>query len=134
VRDGRLIAEVSDSGIGMDESAVHRLFQPFSQGESSTTRRYGGTGLGLAISRRLALALGGDLTVVSTKGVGSTFTLAVPAVAVDDPVDPHPLAGHRVWVDLPDEEERDLVRVWLQRCGVILVGRPAEAQAAITGD
>ena len=69
---------VEDTGIGLTPEQLGRLFQEFSQAESTTSRRYGGTGLGLALSRKLAQALGGDITVVSTPDVGSTFTLTLP--------------------------------------------------------
>ncbi|OQW95736.1 MAG: hypothetical protein BWK79_01405, partial [Beggiatoa sp. IS2] len=65
--------EVVDTGIGISHEAGERLFQPFSQADSSTTRRYGGTGLGLIISRRLIQMMGGEMGLISTAGEGSTF-------------------------------------------------------------
>ena len=74
-----LVFEVSDTGIGMDEEQVSRLFQPFEQADASVGRRYGGSGLGLAISRGLADAMGGRLEVESVVGMGSLFRLRLPA-------------------------------------------------------
>ena len=70
---------VRDTGIGIAASDVPRLFRPFTQLDSGVTRRFGGTGLGLYISQRLALLLGGALSVDSVVGEGSVFTLRIPA-------------------------------------------------------
>jgi len=75
--------DVMDTGIGMDANQVSKLFQPFSQADSSTTRRFGGTGLGLSISTRLVELMGGRLIVESTPGKGSIFSFMIPFGVVE---------------------------------------------------
>ncbi len=79
-----LTLEVVDTGIGLSDTQVAQLFQPFAQADTSTTRRFGGTGLGLAICRRLAHMLGGDISVNSSPGRGSSFCLTIAAGSLED--------------------------------------------------
>ena len=78
--------EIIDTGIGIPQEKLDRLFQPFSQVDSSTTRKYGGTGLGLVICRRLIEKMGGDISVSSSEGKGSTFFFDFPLTRTGDPV------------------------------------------------
>src|SRR5262249_29860291 len=75
-----VVFSVSDTGIGMSGEAMQKLFQPFYQVDSSTTRKRGGTGLGLAITRNFCEMMGGAVRVDSEEGKGSTFTVRLPAV------------------------------------------------------
>jgi signal transduction histidine kinase/CheY-like chemotaxis protein len=78
-----IIFRVSDTGIGLSADQIVRLFQSFTQADASTTRRFGGTGLGLALTRRFCQMMGGDVTVHSVSGEGSTFTIKLPATIIE---------------------------------------------------
>ncbi|MEJ7764955.1 MAG: ATP-binding protein, partial [Acidimicrobiales bacterium] len=104
--------EVVDTGVGLDTTS-ERLFEPFSQADASTTRRYGGTGLGLAICRSLAEAMGGSVGVDSQPGHGSTFWLRLPLAEASEPIAvpdtaAHTLEGRRVLV-VDDNQTNRLV-------------------------
>ncbi|WP_158747171.1 response regulator [Acidisphaera sp. L21] len=115
---------VTDSGIGMTEEQVGRLFQRFEQADGSTTRNFGGTGLGLALTRAFCRLLGGDVTVESTIGHGTTFTLRLPASLPDQIVPTEPETAERaivgkqlVLVVDDDASQRDLLTRFLEREG-----------------
>ncbi len=114
---------VQDTGIGMTEEQLGRLFQRFTQADESTTRQFGGTGLGLAITRAFCRMMGGEVTVASTPGEGSTFTIRLPAelpadeVAEAVPQDVEVPEGPCVLVVDDDPAQRDLLSRFLERQG-----------------
>ena len=126
-----VMVQVRDTGIGMDEVAMSRLFSAFSQGDNSTTRRFGGTGLGLAISRALARKMGGDIRVRSKVGVGSSFALLFRAeeasAETTQPVAPavpravadthEPLRGARILLTDDNALNRKIIRLMLTPLG-----------------
>jgi signal transduction histidine kinase/DNA-binding response OmpR family regulator len=128
-----LLFSVKDTGIGLTEEQLGKLFQAFTQADASTSRRYGGTGLGLVISRRFCQMMEGDISVSSVHGKGSTFTVRLPAVVVDkrgapaSPVRKPALAAvteegapgprTRVLVVDDDQTARDLVQRGLEKEG-----------------
>ena len=86
---------VTDTGIGMTPDQMSKLFQEFSQASSATASKYGGTGLGLAISKRFCQMMGGDITVESAPGRGSTFTIRLPRI-VDAPKEAVPIKADKL--------------------------------------
>lgn len=121
---------VQDTGIGIPSEKLELLFQPFEQGDQSTTRHFGGTGLGLAISRQLAGLLGGSIAVTSENGKGSEFTLQLEfdqfqggLEKINEPKDSHPSAeftGLRVLLAEDDEINRIVVTKILTNLGCIV--------------
>jgi signal transduction histidine kinase/DNA-binding response OmpR family regulator len=122
-----IVLQVRDTGIGMSREQLSRMFQAFSQADASTVRKYGGTGLGLAITRHFCRMMGGDVTVASESGKGSTFTIRLPAEVRDAtkepdekpalPLDQLPKEGNTVLVVDDDPSARDLLKRFLNREG-----------------
>jgi CheY-like chemotaxis protein len=126
---------VRDTGIGMTPEQMGKLFQAFSQADASTTRQFGGTGLGLAISRKFCQMMGGDITVESVHGEGSTFTIQLPAEVAGDqaaeapkveklPVRAVPADAPTVLVIDDDPAVRDLMQRMLSKEGLRVVSAP----------
>jgi signal transduction histidine kinase/ActR/RegA family two-component response regulator len=124
--------KVVDTGIGLTEEQRERLFQPFVQADSTTTRRFGGTGLGLSIVRRLAEAMGGGVSVESTLGVGSIFTVTVAlgSTAAASPA-VRPLDGLALVLSLPDAAEARAIARYLEEAGAKVVLEPTDAFVGI---
>ncbi len=128
---------VSDSGIGMSDEQIGRLFQAFTQADASTTRNYGGTGLGLTITKHFCTMLGGDVTVTSEPGKGSTFTITLPDGGIEA-VAPRIEAGATVAGDLSgrsvlivddDPTVHDVLRATIAKEGYRLLHAYDGAQA-----
>jgi signal transduction histidine kinase/DNA-binding response OmpR family regulator len=146
---------VSDTGIGMTPEQISVLFQDFTQADASTTRKYGGTGLGLAISQRFCHLLGGNITVDSTPGQGSTFRVWLPRVVpmsapgekrtmvaqatlskVERPTPAEPergLAQRTVLVVDDDADVRELLTEFLTREGLVVATAAATAANGVEG-
>ncbi|MEM1150828.1 MAG: ATP-binding protein, partial [Pseudomonadota bacterium] len=121
----RLVFEVEDTGIGIPANKVEHVFEAFSQADQSTTRRFGGTGLGLAVCRRLATAMGGQVSVKSKEGSGSVFRLEIPAEVAQ----PAPLRrSHRINVGFSLNDRR-LVKA-TARAVASMGGRPVREGGA----
>jgi len=144
---------ISDSGLGLTEDHLARVFNKFEQADASTTREYGGTGLGLAITRELILAMGGSISVDSALGVGSSFRVSLPLPHFAQPQTPAAVSAPAVAMSLPpsrpdggrlrilaaeDHEVNQLVLMTLLKsldCEVVMVCDGAEAIAAFeTGE
>jgi CheY-like chemotaxis protein len=142
VMDGAewIVFRVSDTGIGLSPDQIVRLFQPFTQADASTTRKFGGTGLGLSLTRRFCQIMSGDVTVHSVAGEGSVFTIKLPAIVPDpslsdvvvddrgrasaalnpggtDDTDSHPAPGTCVLVVDDDPVQRELMQRYLGKEG-----------------
>lgn len=135
-----ILFEVTDTGIGIADDKIGKLFQAFTQADGSTTRKYGGTGLGLSISKRLVEMMGGEIGVRSTEGKGSTFWAKIPfARSVAEPAEEQKpdLSGVRVLVV---DDHHSCARIlegylsfWEMRCNIVSSGPEAliEMQKAV---
>jgi signal transduction histidine kinase/ActR/RegA family two-component response regulator len=140
--EGELVISVIDTGIGIEASDLDRIFEPFTQAESSMSRRFGGTGLGLSIARGLAENMGGTLTVKSRPGVGSSFELRIPSVVVMGEVPSQMTlketapkeAPKRILLVEDSEDSQELVRRFLDvlSAEIVSVANGKEAIDAVT--
>ncbi len=135
--------DVNDTGIGIPEDAMRRIFQEFTQADGSTTRKYGGTGLGLTISKQLVEMMGGKIGVQSTPGSGSTFWFEIPFAAAESaPAEPGPLSagptlaecldGRRLLLVDDTPAYREILRQQLAAPGAELIETESAAEALAT--
>ncbi|MFM9885006.1 MAG: ATP-binding protein [Burkholderiales bacterium] len=127
-----LCFSVTDTGIGMDRSALERLFQPFVQADVSTTRRFGGTGLGLAISRQIIRMMGSELRVESAPGQGSVFSFELPRIESASPAGSDSAThwgGMRMMLAMPEGPARIALARQLEAWGVRTTGAKHLEQA-----
>ncbi len=135
---GNLRLAVSDTGIGIEQDSLERIFEAFVQASQETSRRFGGTGIGLAISLRLATAMGGTLTAKSSVGEGSCFTCSIPVVVArapapampgGDPLAERPCTGMRVLAADDNPVNRAVLEASLARIGIEVVSVENGAEA-----
>jgi PAS domain S-box-containing protein len=130
----KLLVSVSDTGIGIPAERVKKLFEPFTQVDASTTRKYGGTGLGLAIVRRLVTMMGGEVTIESVEGVGTTIHFSIVTQRARGPLSPHmqsqlpEFEGKHLLLVEPTESRRLAVQRLYERWGLTV--SPATASEA----
>ena len=123
-----VIVEVEDTGIGISDADVKRLFAPFVQSERNSTRRFGGTGLGLSISRRLAELMEGNLALYSEEGVGTTAALHIPCTVLCERYDFPALRDRAVAIKVKDREVARTLRSCAEAAGMVVV---PESQATV---
>jgi len=120
-----LLFTIKDTGIGMSEAEINKLFQPFTQADASSTRKYGGTGLGLAICKSIVKKMGGEISVISEKGKGTTFNFTVTLNKAEDfevplAADYSVLKGKRVLIVDDHAMNRHIAKVYLQDAGCMV--------------
>ncbi|EPM92133.1 response regulator/sensor histidine kinase [Pseudomonas syringae pv. actinidiae ICMP 18804] len=116
-----ILITVSDTGPGMSESQLERIFKPFTQGDASITRRYGGTGLGLVISQHLVRLMGGELRLDSEEGLGAQVSIVLPVEVSSADDQPLVLSGRKVCMDLLNAKDREELSYLLLALGATIV-------------